>query len=367
MLIELADDLATGLSAEDIACIELILHARRHGHHRLVGSEYLFRSLRKMGFSQRESVVLDRVRDQQIQKLSLRQSVTCRLRISHEVGPSRVATRDGTVINLRVSDLGDFYAFAPTVILGENAKDARLAEVMARVYATSKRMCTPLSCMHFGGGGDTTADAFRSWRDEPRLCICLVDSDRDFPGDPLGPTARKVFDERDYAKKPWAVALATCCRAAENQLPSRLVERAVDDDPQLLDRVPDLEKISRIGKAGELRDFCNLKRGTSLQWVLAMPLGARRDYWLKRIAGIATPSGGERDCAERQACCYPEGCECWIVRGFGDRLLDSCLDAMETMSTHKLAESLCSVTRPHWLHIGAAVFSWTCGAPRLFV
>ena len=367
MLIELSDDLATGLSDEQIASIDLLLHSRRLGNHILVGSERVSNALLELDLSAGGRAMLRMVKHRQIQKSGLRSAVTIHVKVSCGNDSWIADTGNGAVINVGLGQFHSFGSMSPAVVLGENMRDARLGETMARYYARERGMAqVKLKGRCRGGGGDTTAETFRGFRDETRLCICIVDSDRKAPSDRLGSTARKVLREVDQ-NKPWACVLVTGCREAENQLSSRLIERGVDDDSGRLGMIPILEELDSRDVVAGLRDYCDLKKGTTLGWVLGLPAGRRQDFWLSHIDGIRTLPMVKAECVERKQCGSANDCKCWVTPNLGDGMLEQCLNAMEMMSTQKIAEAVCPRTRPHWEHVGSAVFSWTCGTERVVV
>ena len=368
MLLELADDLIKPLNEEERSTIELLLHSRRCGYHLLTGSWDLFRALREQALSSGAQGILRKVQRLQVGKRELKRAVTHYVRVSSG-GSARVThgSEGQVIIDLRLSDLNDLRMLGPTVILGENDTDARLAEKMAKVYGSSNRTKhTKLRSSIVGGGGDTTAKAFRNLREEPRFCICVVDSDRRAPGDQLGATAKKVRREED-AGKPWAFALITRCRETENQLSARLIELAVGSEPQLREQIGDLERLRSLDSCRELSEYCDFKRGTSLSWVFSRPAGPVRDYWHGALSRMAALPSVRDDCCIQKTCRDSRGCRCWVVPPFTDKILERCLTAIDKMSTKKLAESLCATTRPHWDSIGSVVFSWSCGTEKTVV
>jgi len=131
--------------------------------------------------------------------------------------------------------------------------------------------------------------------------------------------------------------------------------------------IPILEKLDSGDVAVRLRDYCDLKKGTTLGWVLALPGGIRRDFWLSHIDGIRTLPMVKAECVDRERCGNPDNCKCWVTPSLGDGMLEQCLNAMEMMSTQKIAGAVCPRTRPHWEYVGSAVFSWICGTERVVV
>ena len=365
MIIELSDDLLDDLSDQDLESIEVICQARRLGHHLLVGSDHLFLGLKKcMDLSKGARGILHKSGNRQRQKLGLIRATTRRVRVSRAGPPVGGDVSDTSVIDVRISDVFDIRTFAPSVVLGENQVDARLMVQMARYYATSKRshihQSIKMSCEPTGGGGSTTAITFRNYRDTPRFCICVLDTDRKAPCDGLGQTARRALNEFD-SQKPWAVVITLKCREAENTLPTGIIERAVIRDWEKLDRVPDLELLndSEIGR--QVRDYCSLKKGATLDWLLSLSSGPIAEYWNRALPWAKSLPRVREDCVERAQCQRDGECECWLAPKFGEGVLGRCVDVLEEMTPQKVAESVCASTRRHWLSVGGEVFNWVCG------
>ena len=364
MLFELADDLLTDLTREEVLALELILHARRLGYHLLLGSEELFSSLHHyVDLSRSARAILGRARRRQVQKAGLREAVNHLVRISREVGPNVEDVGGITILTLRLSHFRELCAPAHAVVLGENLRDASLAKEMARVYAYLQGLSeVKLCCRLDGGGGSTTVDAFRNYREDPRLCICIVDSDARAPEAPNGETAKSLLREI-LPKKPWATVVTTRCREAENALSTRLMEYTLQDDSQLLGR---LQQVKRLEKTvASLRDYCDFKKGTPLEWVFSLAEGPSRDFWLGNVPALAGLPQVQNSCISQSKCLAPGQCTCCIVPRF-NHILNRCLQSLQEMPTHKVSEALCDATRPHWCYVGRTVFSWACGTEPIY-
>lgn len=362
MIFELADDLITDLTTGEVAALELVLQARRQGYHVLTGNEDVFTFLATIeGLSEMSRVILRKAMRRQIQKAGLLEAVSHHIRISHSVGPTVEKNGRSRITTLPLSHFRYHSASDRSVVLGENVLDARLATEMARYYAASRGMGhVALQFRHDGGGGTTTAQSFRSHRDDPRLCVCIVDSDSGAPGAVEGTTASAVLAEVDSSKS-WAAAVTTGCREAENTLPGRIVEIAMKDDRQLLRRVSGLDHLAGSVVSAGVRDHCDLKKGTNLESVLEPNDEVVREFWLNIAPSLAALPGLREDCVEALRCLNEGDCNCWIVRGFGRTLLKQSLSTVEEMDPEEIEEALCDATRPHWVYIGSEVFSWICG------
>lgn len=368
MLFEFAEDLAADLNDGEVSALGLILQARRSGFHLLMGSDEVFAALLEVeGLSISARRILGRARRRQVQKGELFRAVKQRVRITHNTGPQVDHLDDSAIVTLPLDHFTRYSAPDQPVVLGENVRDAHLATEMARYYAATRGLAgVKLRCRPDGGGGATTAEAFRSYRKDPRFCICVVDSDCLAPGTSEGTTASAVRAEVD-PNDPWANVLTISCREAENTLPTRVVYNALEDNEQHRRLVPQLERLSDGAVLESVRNHCDLKKGTRLKSVLEVDDETAQKYWREAMASLAKLPGIRTECVEAFACSDPEACNCWIVRGFGRTLLKSSLVALRGMSTGEIGGTLCDATRPHWTTIGRTIFSWVCGTEEVRV
>ena len=268
MLIELADNLLDERWSDvEIEALDTILKARRLGYHLLLGSNNLFRNLESISeFSRISQRIIGKVRRRQVQKAGLRRAVTHIIRISRD-DEQRIQNVDGTrVMNIKLSHFRDTRTAEGTTILGEHHDDAELYKRMGEWYAVFMKLSgVKLDCRTALGGGTTTAKVFRGFRDECRLCICVVDADSNAPDAKIGVTARAVLKECDE-DKPWAQVVVTSCREAENTLPARVVEMAVERTPESLRLVPEyLEQLDGEALPADTGDYCDFKKGTQAE------------------------------------------------------------------------------------------------------
>ena len=363
MLIELADNLLdSDLTGGELEALDTIMGARRRGYHLLLGSGRLFQGIQQITeLSQKSKSIINRVKERQIQKQRLRRTVTHVVRISRDA-VTYVEDGHGTrIINMRLTQFRDYCSVDNVYILGENLSDARLFIEMARWYAISQGLGqTRLSWRPALGGGTTTAEVFGMYRDEPRPCLCVVDRDAKSPGTAIGSTASAALGKVDPTK-PWAVVHVIPCRTAENALPTRIVEAAVERDVQLLSQVPRFLEPLDDQDRSDVRDHCDFKNGTSLAWILSLSDGDARDYWMTVAQSSVCEPHLNPVCLDEMECRNGQSCSCWIFMGFGGRLLEKSVEVLRTMSIYKTNESICDTTRQHWENIGRVVFSWACG------
>ena len=376
MLLELADELAGDLATEELEALENILLARRDGLHLLAGSDAVFAALVGAdGLGRRERKILEKSRGKQFQKKALFQTVQRRVLVTRDRGPSLERDGDQEIAIVPLRHFAPYGAADRAVVLGEGEPDARMAVRMARYFAHTNRSLEQIALRPrvAVGGGQGTSGAMRRYREEPRFCIGVVDSDRAAPGCEEGRTATKARREVDAAK-PWVGLHVIACRMMENTLPRGLIEAAFGGDHQKRGPLDDLERFEEDGTLARYREYCDFKKGTRLKWVFDRPEDARR-FWLAPEAPLTAAPSVDEGCLARQVCAREDGscaredgsCACVVALGFGQPLLERCVDAAEKMPDQELQDLLCEKTEPHWRALGRTVFSWVCGTGKTIV
>ena len=364
MLIEFADELAADLAGDEVDALRNILSARRSGFHLLTARDEVFAKLCDSdGLAGRERGILAKSRRRQYEKAGLLQSVSVRVLVTRDTGPLLERSDDRETVVVPLRHFARYGAAAKSVVLGESERDAELAVRMAEYFAHTRDLeAVPLKPRVAEGGGQRTNGALRRYRDEPRFCLCIVDSDRKAPSEGEGDTALAVRAEVDETK-PWAAVEVLACREAENTLPLGLIVKTFGDDHNYRGKLELLKRFEDGAALGEYREYCDFKRGTRLKSVLELREGNSRDFWLEFDA-IATHASKVKDeCVAAGAC--PEAkdsdCACEIAPRLGNPLLAKCLEVAENTPDRELHCLLCPKTRPYWRTVGRTVFSWACG------
>ncbi len=370
MIIELAEDLKPPLDGHELEVVDQICAVRRYGDNVLMGKPRLLRALAECeGLGLRARALLEQVADRQTQKQGLLRLVRRRVRICRIPGEVREDVRGAKVVDIGVAHIRELATMSKTVVLGENRRDAQLAEQMARYYLATIRKDVQggmtLSCELRGGGGDTTAEEFRGIREEERFCVCVVDTDRAAPGSGCGATARKVLKEAKVGGGRTGVVLMPG-RKAENVLPTRVMQKAVAEDPSKLEWIPRLEGLEQTEIGQEVRMYGDLKNGSTWRKMLASREDAVREF-RERVAGtVAGLPGTREECVKRRKCMVDGKCECVIVPKF-DGLLARAVGELERMTEQKLLEEVQGCVRREWQEVGGEIFSWICAGTKQFV
>lgn len=368
MLIELADELAADLAGDEVEALGNILSARRSGFHLLTARDEVFAKLREnASLADRERGILDKSRGKQYEKAGLLGSVSVRARVTRRTGPLLERNDDGETVVVPLRYFARYGAAGKSVVLGESDRDAELAVRMAEYFAHTRNLeAVPLQPRVAEGGGQRTNRAFRRWREDPRFCLCVVDSDREAPGGCEGKTATAVRGEVDE-EKPWAAVEVLACREAENTLPLGLIFDTFGNDGNYREKLERLKQFEDGAPFGAYRDYCDFKNGTTLRWAFRLKEEDSRRFWLGSEATATRAPLVKAECLREEACRRPregpekQNCACEIAPGLGGKLLAKCLEVAENTPDRELDCLLCPKTRPYWRAVGRAVFSWACG------
>lgn len=364
MLIELADELAADLAGDEVDALENLLSARRAGLHLLTARSEVFEKLGGIaGLSARGRGILAKSKGRQYEKAGLLGSVSVRVLVTRDRGPSLERNGDRETIVVPLRHFARYGVAGRSVVLGESERDAGLAVRMARYFAHTRDLeAVRLQARVAEGGGNRTNGAFRRYRDDPRLCLCIVDSDRRAPNEGEGDTAIAVRAEVDE-EKPWAAVEVLACRETENTLPLGLIVNTFGEDRQHREKLERLKQFEDGAAFSEYREYCDFKKGTRLKSAFDLERADSRRFWLGPDATATRAPSVKQECVAAEACPKPKesDCACEIAPGLGNALLTKCLEVARNTPDQQLNGLLCPKTRPYWHSIGQAVFSWTCG------
>jgi len=280
---------------------------------------------------------------------------------------SVTAGRQQTSIRISYALFDDSGWIQPSVLLAEDAGDARFYEHVARAHVAHEKLSgIEIRCSRRGGGGSSTEDQLDAAAQE-RLVVCIVDSDRDWPDASDGQTARKVLQvlERLRADHPAVEVLVLPCREIENLIPGSLVLDALpsNTDATLRSRIADASEAGVLGR-DELFHYLDIKKGMSLCDVLGSQPEAKQDFLRDVYSRLGRPSPQERPCQD--ACRGTRDTPCSRFDGLGDHLFRHVVSYAVEQTPHKLAEYLFSKKQqesdcgPIWTDLADVLLSWTC-------
>ncbi len=352
---------------ESIAtAIENIATAAREGKHILVGSRELLQRLSGLSFiSPANLASIRKCREQAPEYGNLKHSASDFVQVMPD-GEATVDIVNGQrVITVPIRKFADTSMIQETILIGENLLDIRFYKIVARVYASKNKM-GKMKIRSDGqfGGGTTTVDLYQKLQDEDeRFCLCVVDSDKRFPGSGLGTIAQKIVTIDDN-NKTTTRQISLLCREAENMISLPQLESVCEKEVSRVEALRVLGKIESCDH--EARFYIDLKNGLKIANILKLQDKTCRQYWINSISDISSLIGTcKSPCLEGGECCGEEkNCKCAIMPGFGEAILKNVVDKLERYSIPKVAEMISGPVIDEWMRVGRIVFSWCVGKER---
>ena len=379
MLLELDPEIealpiqAGGKTAE-VAALENLAIARREGKHLVVGRGTSLRSLANWGrLSDQCRATLRQAASRSTEEMGLAGELAIRVVVKSSASGSSVAGSEGQrVVTVPLRFFSDSRSVQPSRILGESLGDADLYITLGEYFGReSGRQGLLVALEPVGGGGSATASVYeREQRASAGFCICIVDSDRDYPCDEVGDTAREVLD-RDDSAKPYCAVYIPNVRTAENLLPHRILEAiAYSNIRNKSGPIPERQEIARRiqklaeGDEPEVRLWMPLKLQEPVRFESILKLATREDskaYWGGWAVDVGRCCEVAGICRVPSRCCRSGGCTCEVLPT-AKGMLKTGVEFLQELSPQKLSEVVTSdeVVRAEWMRIGRLTFSWGC-------
>jgi hypothetical protein len=188
---------------------------------------------------------------------------------------------------------------AETQLLVENAHtDGAFLRAIIKALARDVDYAE-IPTLHFGmGGGSPLADCYEQNMQRSIPTFCIADSDREYPGGPLGNTARRLYQVSGSERAPTTAAYILAVREMENFIPTLVIRDIYENNTTVQARLDIYERIERASKPPhclrgmEYNRFVDMKEGLSKHVVNANQGG--REFF-KRLWGVAVPGESEFD------------------------------------------------------------------------
>ena len=366
MLIFLGDELSGSLSQAPPSALtralEVLTLGHNEGKHLLTGTrEALEMGSHLPSLSSRASATLRNSLRRLPEYGLLKDQLSCFV----EVVPPGVRSGDSVrCVSLSWDHFQDSGSIQPTVVLAENQDDARLLVMIGKAYAAANRLSSmKVQADARGGGGSTILQEFTAVElAGERLCLCVADSDKRFPEDGLGATARRLLETERGLGRCSRVVLPRV-REMENLIPYSVIGELGglrEDQLRTLEVLRMFEREVNDGMAFH----ADMKSGLSgRDWLV---LGSRFDgladarrrfrFLWRHGVNVA------KSCHDAEECRQPDACTCGVLSGFGGRLLPRVLGLLLQKSPQKVVEALSGGVRERWMELGQEVFSWCCAS-----
>lgn len=287
--------------------------------------------------------------------------VATRLHITH-VGCTEPVRKTSHIWEIPLRYVG-VNGLRKSVLLAENLNHARAFEHAAQQYQAFSQIRGRICLEKILGGGSTTPDVLKNLvESEKRLCLCITDSDRFCPNDDMDLTAKKC---RKIAMEKASIAdhIDLKVREIENAIPLTLLGEAV---PPTHQKQWDWHIDRLIALCPEAHQYCDMKFGTTRRKIHSYSNGSQRKIFWESVAKTLTnaaalkPDHHEGECQKAP----DEHCECYVTYGFGENLLSTMLEYLDSKSPHDSEKRTRNdPLRELWMEIGKCVYEWTC-APK---
>lgn len=352
--------------AEACEGINNVLSSAYRGEHFVLGSrDVLERLARNINLSSTARSVIRKIISQYSTIAPLASTLTAKITVSY--GKVSCCTKTSERTWEIPAQTLSFCGITKAVLVCENLNDAKLFLHAARQYKLLKQISGEISLEKAGGGGSTTPDCFENLVNaEKRWGICIADSDRLFPNQAPDTTAAKC---NSIAVNTTVVAkfIDVPFREVENIVPLAFLAEVIPPSHRYLwERHLNFIYSIRFDAHG----FGDLKRGIILDKIFSYQTGSpERTFWNNVTADFIKVGELQGDCFEQGFCSKKrksEPCECLLISGYGDKLLELVIALLENKSIHESVRIVQNdMNSDSWLKIGREVFEWGCAPQRM--
>jgi len=238
----------------------------------------------------------------------------------------------------------------PPILLGENLTDCELyVNAIAQHYTELPRSLREirLSQRFEPGGGNNTHTSYSRHKNLGiDLCLCIVDSDRGFPAESAGDTAKFVQNVDKNGQSPYCSHLLIDAYSAENLLPLDEISRQYRIGKSEK-QVAAFEIVDKVRKLPSWR-YLPLKKGIKGKDLKTN--SARSTYWNSELAQVGI----------NQLCCAVLNCSCDIIPNVNEKTLARALEPANSSWQHTLNNEKNSEIRENYRIISQEVRSWLC-------
>lgn len=228
-----------------------------------------------------------------------------------EIDTSNVAPNQAHLVNFSDSDLCE-----KSQILAENPTDSSILASLAETYIQKYLSGYRLSIRCQNGGGSTIGSTLRQITDQSSGCVlCVVDSDRTFPGSRIGSTAKSAKQAQKRVTPHWRSRLHVIeQRELENIIPLDIRNHCITKHtPDLLETSNLIDKTSKFYSD----HFC-LKSGDSMCRIFNSMISGKHTSKIgdARLASVDSPLPPTSPCG---TCANDNRCK--QSKGFGTGFL----------------------------------------------
>jgi len=363
-----------GAAAEDYEALDYLAMGVAEGNHRIGGTRRGLEQLSKIAiFHTRTKSVIQRAQGRVAQEGSLHFNldVYSQVVVDGTIVPISQPKNGKRLIKCPLRWFDSSHKVQPTVLLGENVIDALTLKKIGEVGTVLANLpYLPIKIIPGHGGGSAIGVVLAINASLDFLCLCIVDSDRSYPGGQLGNTATAVQLFKNDSTYPLIAVEETFGRDLENSLPNIFYLSAFS--PGSLHGAMS-EALSILSSSGQfdVRAHLDIEKGLIVGKILSLPATSSEYlYWMSKFPDLMSRlgvSGATVPCVASGSCgrIVPAPCNCFIVKGNPTDILQKFVDLYSGVDRYKIASWLDDSIKNEWTRLGRVIVSWCCADARL--
>lgn len=370
MLFYLDDSLLAALKGENrhmaVRAIHQIMEAWHKGDHLVLADRVLIEEvLREKYFEDNDSRLFKSLEIRLPQMGSLRNFKSFVQVVGEELKWEIYENNGYKIIQIGFGNIIKSHLTDQPLLLVENIRDESVYRKIAQASLFRKRNNVSLSYLPVSGGGGAIFECYAQYQlKKDRFCLCIVDSDKKYPGDSSRGTADKLLKTHQLNYES-AFQCVTCdvyeipAHEIENLIPTNIYEEIIHGNKERAKLVIWMEKLEK--RDPESRLYIDIKKGFSFRdHIASLP---RKEYWGRILHTDLM------NCEViRSGNCVSEACNCIIIPGIGDPLPEI-IEHIGKLTSQKLVEA--SRSNPEisqiWDDLGERFLYWFCAEEPHYV
>lgn len=245
----------------------------------------------------------------------------------------------------------------PTMFLSENPVDVDFYKKIGEPFSKVKRVNTGINFTPFNGGGSQTKDFYQKFKNDKKICLCIIDTDKKHPAGGEGSTAGRFRrEERNLNDTVFVKVLDV--HEIECLIPLEVIEKTLIHNKSSSAVIDNLDSIKSISfKHPRFRHFFDHKKGIDLKKAIHLDV-THGEHYLPAI--LEDKKTKTYNCLNQKKC---HGCNsCYEINGFGENLLAHSLLVLERENLRTL--TIDPALSIYWDNIGKLVLNWGCIPPE---
>lgn len=351
-----------------ISAIHRLLEAWVSGFHLLSAEPELLTEMIEGGFFQGQDIVnLRMLYRRLIQKYEYLQKFKFFVKVVKPDQNMGIFSINGrSYIQINANDVANSRVTLPAKLLVEDENDGEFYRRIGEVYLNNIHSEYLLMVDITPGGGANTYKSYRRLQCENEvLCLCVVDSDKSFPSDEIGGTAKNISSVHNKNVNKGIGFLCSyhfidACEI-ENIIPTTyLIEMSSKNRTcnEFIEFIIFLDE-----QSPESRLYLDIKKGFFIEdYLYGNPL--RTEYWKNALKNknnscVFTISG---NCINHRNCFFE-------LQGLGVNVLTKVNEIIEKIPSRKLYESCISNEKIRfiWDKLGEEMFCWFCSDKARYI